>query len=167
MGLIVRRLNDSEARAWLELHHRSVRGLAAGHYPPDVIAAWAPPVVSDDEVAAFMADGAGQVRLVAEQDGGLVGVACLVAATGELRACYVAPAAARQGVGTALVRALEQAAREAKVPALTVMASLNAEGFYERLGYAVVERRNHRLESGVAMAAVLMRRELTEPARIA
>jgi hypothetical protein len=39
-------------------------------------------------------------------------------------------------------------------------ASINAEAFYARHGFAVVERGTHRLHSGVEMACVRMRKAL-------
>src|SRR5262245_21078739 len=45
MSVVVRPMHDDEARTFLEIHGRSVRGLTAQHYPADVIAAWAGAVI--------------------------------------------------------------------------------------------------------------------------
>jgi hypothetical protein len=52
--------------------------------------------------------------------------------------------------------ALERGAVE-----LQMDASVNAEAFYRRAGYDVVERGTHRLRSGLQMACVKMSKRLT------
>jgi hypothetical protein len=96
------RLRDDEAPTFLEIHGRSVRGLAARHYPADVIAAWAG-VVTDNSGRGFLKNPDHEIRLIAEIDGQPAGLGSLVVDNAELRACYVVPEAARRGVGSALV----------------------------------------------------------------
>lgn len=135
------RLED--ARAFLEVHHAAVRGLAAKDYPPVVIAAWAPLPIHNATVCRFLANLDGEVRLVAEVGDAIVGVGALVAAKSELRACYVAPTVARRGVGTALVRAIERHARDRGLTSLKLDSSVTAEPFYAALGYQVRARGEH------------------------
>jgi putative acetyltransferase len=49
--------------------------------------------------------------LIAEIAGRVVGIGAAVFESVELRACYVAPDAGRKGVGSALVKEIEHAAR--------------------------------------------------------
>ena len=79
-----------DARALLEVHHMAVRELAAADYPTDVIHAWAPLPITDKDVEFVRLNADREYRLVAEFDGKIVGVGCLVPANSELRACYVA-----------------------------------------------------------------------------
>jgi hypothetical protein len=53
MSVLVRRMRDDEAQVFLEIHGRSIRGLAAQHYPADVIEAWAAPV-TDESIRGFL-----------------------------------------------------------------------------------------------------------------
>jgi putative acetyltransferase len=92
MAVVVRPMLADEARAFLDIHARSVRGLAASHYPPAVIDAWVVPA-TDESVRRFLENPDGELRLLAELDGTLVGLGCLVVQKAELRACYVAPGA--------------------------------------------------------------------------
>ena len=78
----------------------------------------------------------------------------------ELRACYVAPSAARRGVGSALVAEIERIGREHGLLYLRLDSSLTAQPFYTALGYQVEERHEHVLSSGVAMIAIKMRKQL-------
>jgi putative acetyltransferase len=159
MAVVVRPMLADEARAFLEIHTRSVRGLAASHYPPEVIEAWVVPM-TEEYLRGFIKNQDKEIRLVAEVDGSLVGLGCLVVQNAELRACYVAPEAARKGVGSALVREIERLAREHGLDHLHLDASTNAEPFYSALGYEVVERGEHVWPSGQRMEAVMMRKAL-------
>jgi putative acetyltransferase len=153
-------MRPAEARRFLEIHHESVRGLAARDYPSRVIEAWAPLPITDAYLDRFLRNHDGEIRLIAEIDGEAVGIGAIVIAGSELRACYVAPSAARRGVGSALVAEIERIARDHGVRYLQVESSITAEPFYAALGYVVQERGEHAIGPGVAMAAVAMRKEL-------
>jgi putative acetyltransferase len=157
-GITVRQMRHDEARMFLELHSRSIRGLAAAHYSPAVIEAWTVPL-TDDNLARFVENVEKEMRLIAEIDGEPVGLGALVVANCELRACYVVPEAARKGVGTALVHEIERIARENDVSELELLASLNAEPFYASLGY-IAQERTELLMRGQPMAAVRMSKRL-------
>ena len=159
MPVAVRPLGSDEGRLFLEIHGASIRGLAAGHYPPEVIEAWQVRA-TDAAVRDFLENRDREIRLVAELDGEPVGIGALVLGTSELRACYVAPQAARRGCGSALVREMERLARENGLTRLELVASINAEPFYAALGYEVRERGEHVLRSGQRMAAVTMAKSL-------
>jgi putative acetyltransferase len=166
MSLVVRPMRDDEARSFLEIQRAAVRGLAAKDYPASVIDAWAPLPVTDTAVAFFRVNHDSEIRLVAELDGELVGIGALVLAESELRACYVVPAAARSGVGSALVAEIERIARHHGLTQLELLSSLTAEPFYRALGYDVEERVEHVLGSGSRMPAVKMRKTLREGAAL-
>lgn len=158
-SLLVRLMRSDEGHTYFGIHARAIRGLASGHYPPEVIEGWAGPALVTDEVLARLADNAdGAIRWLAELDGEAVGLAALVVQKRELRACYVIPEAARKGVGTALVTEIERTAREHGLAMLQLESSINAEPFYVALGYEVVGRCDHVFRSGVRMAAVRMRK---------
>jgi putative acetyltransferase len=143
---------------FLDLHARSIRGLAAGHYPPAVIDAWTVPQ-TEATLAGFVQNVESEIRLIAEIDGEPVGLGALVVANSELRACYVVPEAARKGVGTAVVDAIERIAREHGVTEIELLASLNAEPFYAALGYESLGRTELPMR-GESMAAVKMKKRL-------
>jgi putative acetyltransferase len=161
MPLTVRKMRPQDARSFLEVHHTAVHGLAAADYPPDVIAAWAPLPIADEAVDLVAAASPGQIRVVAGSDGEIVGIGEIVPALNELRACYVMPKAARQGVGTALVREIEHIARAHGLTHLQLDASLTSEAFYLGLGYEGRERGEHVLGAGLKMACVKMEKQLS------
>jgi putative acetyltransferase len=159
MSILVRPLRADEGRIFLDIHERAIRGLAASHYPPEVIAAWVVPA-TDQTVARFIQNPERETRVIAELDGEPVGLGVLVVDQCYLRACYVIPEAARKGVGSALVKEMERIARASGLARLDLVASLNAEPFYTSVGYQVVLRGDHVLRSGVRMAAVNMTKHL-------
>ena len=159
MSVAVRPLQLPDARSFLEIQAASVRGLAAKDYPVTVIDAWASPT-TDQAVEQFLQNPDHEIRLIAEIDKWPVGIGAIVVANCELRACYVTPAAARRGVGTAIVSEIEQIAREYQLDHLHLEASVTAERFYSALGYQVESRRQFVLREGVPMAAVQMRKTL-------
>ena len=159
MTIVVRPMRAGEERTFLEIHSRSVRGLAIGFYPQAVIDGWAGGA-SDAQVQKFGENPDREIRLIAELDGEPVGLGSLVVANNELRACYVVPEAARRGVGTALVERIERIARENGVSRLELHSSVNAEPFYLSVGYRVADRTQHRLRDNLAMDAVKMEKHL-------
>jgi len=159
MPVIIRPLQGADARRFLEVHHQSVRGLAANDYPQNVIEAWAAPI-TDERLQRFLQNRDGEIRMIAELDGAPVGIGALVVASSELRACYVVPSAARRGIGTAIVAEIERIARDHGLRELHVESSLTAEPFYAALGYRVENRSELRIAPDVSMAAIMMRKEL-------
>ena len=162
MSIKVRKMLDEDARAFLEVHHAAVRGLAAKDYPLEVIEDWAPLPVTEESVQRFLTNPDCEIRLVAEIDGTIVGIGCLVVANCELHACYVAPEAARRGVGSALVREIERIARERglELDCLQMDSSVNAVPFYLHHGYSVRKRGEHPLKSERQMACIKMEKTL-------
>ena len=160
MPILIRAIRPEDARAFLEVHHAAVRGLASKDYPTEVIEAWAPMPITPQDVEAVQSNLEGEYRLVAEVDGWLVGIGCIVAEKNELCACYVTPSASRMGVGSALLRELERAARERGSAYLEAESSLTAASFYISNEYQVLERGEHVLHNGQRMACVKMRKTL-------
>ena len=151
-------MRDADARAFLAVHHAAVRVLAAPDYPESVIDAWAPLPITDSAVATVTANPEREYRLLAALDGIIAGIGVLVLEKSELRACYVAPWAARRGVGTALVKELERVARAHGLGYLCLDSSLNAAPFYRGLGYLSLGPGEHVLSNGQRMRCVRMRR---------
>jgi putative acetyltransferase len=116
--------------------------------------------ITQAAVDAVIANPDREVRFLAERDGRVVGLACLIVASNELRACYVAPEAARTGVGKALLMKIEETARNADLTHLWADSSLTAEKFYRSQGYEVMGYSQHLLRGGCPMACVKIRKSL-------
>ena len=61
----IREMRPADARAFLEVHHRAVRELAAADYPLDVIEAWAPLPITPEHVDFVRSTADREYRLVA------------------------------------------------------------------------------------------------------
>ena len=77
-----------------------------------------------------------------------------------IRAFFVAPEAARRGVGRRLLDECVKAATEAGFHSLELMSTLPGEPFYAALGFDAVEEVTDTLPDGVALRFVRMRRRL-------
>jgi GNAT superfamily N-acetyltransferase len=82
-----------------------------------------------------------------------------------IRAFFVHPDVARQGVGAAILIACEAAAANAGFTALELGATLTGLPFYRRYGYEPVERRDAPLPSGETLAIVAMRKSISANAQ--
>lgn len=151
----------ADAEAIVRTHHTAVCTTARHHYPPDVLEAWAVALTDESyqRVREEIADE-GMVVVVAEAGARIAGFGMIVPADEELRAVYVDPSFGRQGVGTAILKCLEETARARGLAALHLSSSINAEAFYGKHGYDVVERTTHRFRSGHEMACVRMTKRL-------
>jgi predicted N-acetyltransferase YhbS len=78
-----------------------------------------------------------------------------------IRAFFVDPAAARQGVGRRLFDECRGAAAAAGFRTLTLVATLPGEPLYQALGFRVTERFQLRLPDGVEIPVARMSRHVT------
>ena len=115
----------------------SIEELTGDDYSEAQQIAWAG--AADDE-EKFGARLTGELTLVATLQGAPVGFASLKGAD-HIDMLYVHPAAARQGVATALVDAIEKLAAARGAKALTVDASDTARRFFEKRGYSAESRK--------------------------
>ena len=81
-----------------------------------------------------------------------------------IRAFFVAPSAARQGVGRRLLDECERAARAAEFKSLTLMATLPGVPFYQALGFAPDEDVVDTLPDGTPLRFVRMSKPIEETA---
>ena len=157
---------EADATGLSRVHFAAVRRTAAPFYPTDVIERWSPaPDERRREQFRSAIVGNDELFLVAERGGEVVGFGSIVPSSEELRAVYVHPDVGRSGVGGAILRGLEELAMARGLWRLQMDASLNAEAFYSRQGYEVIERGIHRMGAGVGMACVKMRKSLREEPR--
>ena len=161
-GIETRPATEEDAAAIALAHIDSIRTLGPQFYPPDVVEAWCEGLTADIYAKAmrggeafFIATGRldGQPvvlgfathRVDDEQDGASV---------------YVRGRAARQGIGTALLRLAEQHACAHGATRIQIQASLAGVTFYKVNGFEELARSEAVLMSGKSMACVLMRKQL-------
>lgn len=137
----------------------SIEELAADDYSEAQRGAW---IATADDEAAFAARLADRLTLVGTLAGSVVGFVALEG-TGHIDMLFVHPAAAGQGVGTALCDAVERIAAARGAPKLTVDASDSARDFFVGRGYAP-ERRNMVPLGGEWLGNTSMQKPLTAAA---
>jgi putative acetyltransferase len=158
---VVRAAEPGDADALASVHVESIRTLGAKVYGQDVIDAWGGPRTGESYRLAMDRE---RIFVAVDADsagGGLLGFSSYRFENQQHRtAVYVAGRAARQGVGSALFKAAEAAARERGASELHVAASLSAVPFYRANGFVELGPGQHRLATGTIMACVFMRKPL-------
>jgi putative acetyltransferase len=157
---------EADAEAVARVLFEAIHGAASPYYSSEVIASWArvPDEPRCSQIRRVIA-GTDELCLVAEQSGEVVGFGSIVPSLSELRAVYVRTDVGRRGVGGAILHDLERIAVARGLSELHMDASINAEAFYLRHGYEVMQRGEHRLANGAHMACVRMRKALPEDKR--
>ena len=79
MPIVVRSLRPTEACLFLEMHSRSVRGLACDRYAPEIIDAWTVPATGEN-LRRFVENADAEIRLIAGLDDQPAGLGALVVA---------------------------------------------------------------------------------------
>lgn len=156
--ITVRRARLRDAERLCELHHAAIRAESSSDYNPRQLAAWTYQTPAHFRWGLLQKD---EWYIVAERAGRIVGFSSL---KGEvLQAIYVDPQETRRGIGRKLVVRIEREARRRGMTRLRLKSSLNAVGFYRRLGYD--GRRNGHLQTleGVPLPYVAMKKELIPP----
>ena len=174
----VRKAVNAEVPRLREIIDASVRGLQAGDYSPAQIEGALASVYGVD--SQLIADGTYFAAEMAEPGGGLVIVACggwskrktlyggdqyagredslldPVRDAAKIRAFFVHPQWARQGIGSLILEACENAARQAGFRRLEMGATLSGVAFYRAKGYVEIENQLVPLSNGEALPIVRM-----------
>lgn len=131
----IREASQTDAGEMARIQTEALRRRARDHYTDDQLRHLAPPDPDADAIpeAEFTDDT--HHAIVAEETGDIVGWGSIHLDRQTLAATFVDPESVGSGIGRAIVDRLETVARDAGIEEITVPASVNAVGFYERLGY--------------------------------
>jgi GNAT superfamily N-acetyltransferase/protein-L-isoaspartate O-methyltransferase len=154
----LRRAVDADRPALCRVHIRAIRETCSSAYTPEQIGAWTA-LLSPDSYAAVVRD---RFMVVAATPLGVTGFGQLDVERGVVEAVYVLPDAQGDGIGRALLAALEHEARAAGLRELRLFATLNAVPFYERAGYVAESRTTHALPGGTDLPCLRMSKRLQE-----
>jgi GNAT superfamily N-acetyltransferase len=157
-----RRATEADAPAIASAHADSIRSLGPVFYPSDIVEAWSEGLTADVYVSAMRA---GEVFFIAE--GPLAGAWVVLGfATHRVdddqdgASVYVRGAAARQGIGRALLHLALEHARAHGAKSIQIQASLAGVEFYRANGFETLGRGEAVLMTGRSMACEFMRRVL-------
>lgn len=132
----IRPFMPADTIALRDLYAQSIEELTADDYTEDQRIAW---MAKAEDAKAFAERLSRMVTLVVQLDGEYLGFASLKDNT-VVDMLYVHPYAAGQGVGTALVDALERLAAARGAKEITVEASDTAQPFFADRGYVPGQR---------------------------
>lgn len=119
-----------------DILHTSIEELTAEDYSEDQQGAWVASIGDAEKLAARLGK---QLTLIATIGSGPVGFASL-RSNDHIDMLFVHPSAARQGVATSLIDAIEKLAGGRGAAKLTVDASDTARPFFEKRGYTATLR---------------------------
>jgi putative acetyltransferase len=161
--VVIRRADASDADAIADAHRDSIRSIGPALYAPEDIDAWQQGVDGDLYLNAMKT---GEVFFIAtgriDDTAMVLGFASDYGLEGATHgtSVYVRGAAARRGIGTALLRRAEAYAAASGASSIQIEASLAGVEFYKANGYTELRRGETRLLSGYPIASVLMRKDL-------
>ena len=151
----IRRGTEADATAICAVHKASVRGLCGQDYTAEQIEAWVGNRVPADYRAVMRR---GEIYFVAISGNRVIGFGSRLDC--EVSGIYIHPDFARLGVGRAILAALEQHARRARIQYLQLDSSLTAVPFYIVQGYAAIKEDHGVERQGETIAAVRMEETL-------
>ena len=152
----IRPARTDEIPALLDLRNRAAWAGCANYYSHEQLQLWlAGPL--PDRFAELVTVG---TAFVAQDGEALLGYGALNINTQEVEAVFVDPTATGRGLGGLLLRKLEAVAGANTLDHLNLSSSLNAVPFYSAAGYKEIRREDYELANGVALASVLMRKQL-------
>jgi putative acetyltransferase len=157
----VRRANADDVDLIAAVHVESIVTLGASAYSEEIVREWGAPRTGDRYRAAIDGGARFFVAVGAASEQGIVGFSSYRFERGQHRTVvYVAGRAARQGVGSALLRAAEEEALANGADDVHLDASLGAVEFYRANGFEELGRGEHTLRSGMTMPCVFMKKSL-------
>jgi N-acetylglutamate synthase-like GNAT family acetyltransferase len=159
LSLEIRPAREGDLGEVAALHEASIWRVCGPHYSDAQIRAW----VEQQSLDRYRQLLEKRVFLVAVDCGKVVGFGAVSPEAGLLNTLYVAPDSVARGVGTALLRNLEDAARDRGATSLRLESTLNAASFYESRGWSLIGVTTHAFPSGLEVESIEFRRCLTLP----
>jgi len=151
-----------DARAMVEVHYAAVQAVDRSHYSDEVLAAWSPPPDAGRRhwLAELISRDSTQCTVAVSSPEAIVGFCIAIPEQALLKALYVHPGFAGQGIGQALLREMEARCRALGLESLELNASYNAVAFYRRCGYEERGPIAQQLTDTVSMEAIRMAKQL-------
>lgn len=132
-AIVIREFCEGDEHLLWLVMRSAVHEIARSHYGPEQLAAWAPEVWQEDAWTALMRSNR---PFVAELDGQIAGYAD-VQTDGYIDQFFVSGHAAGKGVGSALMRRIEERAASLGLRRLRSNVSLVAQPFFRRFGFEI------------------------------
>ena len=102
-----------------------------------------------------------RVMIVAEDANEIVGFAQFNPINSSIEALHVLPEYNNQGIGKALVKQIEEFAKNIGIQKITLGSSLNAQSFYEKCGYVRKDASKYQCKNGMGLDVVNYEKEIS------
>ena len=146
------------------VHTRGILELCSSSYSEEAVKLWAGRQTPHQYIPFIESK---ELTVAVSAQGDIVGFGHLVLGsktdhrdTCEVKGLFVSPQWTGKGIGRALVQNLEEQARVKGYTNMCLKSSLNAEGFYERMGYSVVDPTCKHVRCGQDLQCILMNKTL-------
>lgn len=162
----IRFLQDADIPQIIKIHHDAVVNLGKAKYPAEVLNEWALPIEGEAYAKSLERElykfhvSQNSFTLVAEENNEAVAFCTIHTGRSELVRIYILSSFAGIGIGRKLLSLAEAEAKKRGVTALSMDASLNAEGFYKKMGYTTLSYEEHVLPQGAKMNCAKMTKKL-------
>ena len=137
----IRKFRASDAVAVAKMHRDTVRNINSKDYPPEQIAVW-----SGRSTARRMKKTKKTYRYVALEDKKIIGFGDFKQ-DGELAGLYIHKDYIGRGIGTSLLKKLEDEAKKYGIKELHLMSTITARNFYKKHGYSIVKKTTHKIKN--------------------
>lgn len=158
MMITIRNIQATDKDAVLSIHKQSIYGICKDHYTEKEMKAW-----TDRLTPSLFNEGIkdeNNIGVVAVESAIVIGYGFFNLRDRELRALYVLPQFTCKGVGKLIMARLEDMALKKNIKKLTLQSTINAVGFYQKLGYQIIKTDRHPINEEVFISCVLMERIL-------
>ena len=152
-GFTIRAFRPGDGEALADLHRRAILASSEAVYSNEQKESWAFGLKPE------FYDASSGVFEVAVDDDGVARGFCH-AIDDEVLGFYVDPNWQRRGIGAALLARAEAGMAARGIPAAHVKATLTAQPFYERHGYAVLAQSEHKTRGGLVLPCVILEKQL-------
>jgi N-acetylglutamate synthase-like GNAT family acetyltransferase len=149
-----RDFREADVPALKSLIHRTIARCYPGHYCAEAVRFF----LTYHNEEAIRRDAREGCTVVLERAGRIVGTGTIV--HDEIKRVSVDPLAQGQGTGRRIMERLEDRARSSQVTTIKLDASLPSKVFYDRLGYATVEKTFLPVENGRRLDFFKMKKAL-------
>ena len=156
----IRLASKEDAQSIYEVHTSAIRELCSSHYSQEEIKQW----TGRQELGKYLSLISKEAITVVVLNDQVVGFGNIERHsddTGEICGLYILPSCSRSGVGRALLSHLEDKAKAAGYVNMIVKSTLNAEPFYQAVGYSAVREDSH-VMGGLSLRCILMSKALSK-----
>lgn len=153
--MFIRDYEENDLDEILKVFYNSVRNIRSYNYTRTEIEHWAP---DEPDIESWRKSLKNSITNVAESSGNIIGFAQLTK-EGYIERLYIHNSFQGKGVGSQLIRDIEEEAKNRGMKEVIVYAAEVAKGFYEKLGYDC-EKKMRRDYNGVIYNNYILRKKL-------